>query len=276
MTLRLGLAARLVVLFPVACSGPAGTAEPVQVRSGIDHAEWDRLLRTYVDERGLVDYGAWKASPPDRRALEAYLARLAAEPTPAAQEDDRAASLINAYNALTIRWVLHNYPTKSIMALPQSFGTARHLVGGKQVSLDAIEHGALRPLVGYRIHAALVCAARSCPPLAREGYRADRLDEQLDAATARWLSREDLNRFFPGKAELSEIFKWFAPDFEKAGGIRSVLKRHGPPSARTLLEAGDPRIEYLPYDWSLNDRAGRAGTYGRLRLIRDRILDALH
>lgn len=262
--------ALLVAAFLLLGSGVGGALE---VRAGLDHSEWTRLLHKYVDDRGLVDYGAWKRSP-DREALRSYLAALGAGPRPAAEGNAKAASLINAYNALTIAWVMDNYPMPSIRSLSGSFATRRHRVGGETVSLDDLEHRTLRPLVGYRVHAALVCAARSCPPLAREAYVAERLDAQLDTAMRRWLAREDLNRVDPitGEAHLSSIFKWFAEDFESVGGPLAVLRRYGPP--RADLEASHLSVRYLPYDWTLNDRAGRPDSYGGLRRLWDAIKDA--
>jgi uncharacterized protein DUF547 len=73
-----------------------------------------------------------------------------------------------------------------------------------------------------RIHAALVCAARSCPPLRREAYVADRLGGQLDNNVREWLAKPSLNHFGPsqGKAEISPIFKWYRMDFDAyLGGI---------------------------------------------------------
>jgi hypothetical protein len=274
MTCRIAVLAAAV--FAVGCRKESvASAAPVEVRAGIDHAEWSRLLRAYVDERGLVDYTAWKSSPEGRAALAGYLARLATAPTPAATGNDRAASLINAYNALTIGWILENHPTPSIRALPDSFAAARHTVGGRQVSLDQIEHEALRPLVGYRVHAALVCAARSCPPLLRDAYTPAGLGGQLDAAVERWLGREDLNRFDAqgGRVQLSAIFQWFADDFARAGGVAGVLARHGPPAARALADR-PLKVEYLDYDWALNDQRPPA-SYGRLRLWWDEVRGAL-
>jgi hypothetical protein len=247
-------------------------AATVDVRAGIDHGGWSRLLRSYVDDRGLVDYGTWKASRAGRDALRAYLALLAAAPEPAAAGADRAAALINAYNALTVGWILDSYPTPSIRALPDSFTAARHTVGGRKVSLDQIEHEALRPQVGYRVHGALVCAARSCPPLSREAFTAAGLDTQLDSAMAAWLARSDLNRFDgpPDRVQVSSIFKWFADDFTQAGGVQEVLKRHGPPAARTLAAQPVLKIEHLDYDWALNDQKPPR-TYGRLRLLWDQL-----
>jgi hypothetical protein len=272
MTGRLAAPALAVLVLAGCQKAPVASAANVEVRAGLDHAEWSRLLRAYVDERGLVDYAGWKASRDGRDALDAYLRRLAAAPETPAGGADRAASLINAYNALTISWVLANYPTPSIRALPDSFTAARHALGGRRVSLDQIEHQALRPQVGYRVHAALVCAARSCPPLPREAFTAPALDRQLDAAMERWLARGDLNRFdaATGRASVSSIFRWFADDFDKAGGLARVLGRHGPPPARALAERRDLRVEHLDYDWALNDQRP-AAAYGRLRLFWDRV-----
>jgi hypothetical protein len=89
-----------------------------------------------------------------------------------------------------------------------------------------------------RIHAALVCAARSCPPLRREAYAGDKLDPQLDANVSEWLAMRDRNQFIPGKnrVSVSMIFKWYKGDFEKNGG-----------SVEGFL------AKYAPYHWGLND-----------------------
>ncbi len=253
---RAGLALAFVTLIFEGCRPPAATSGAVEVAAGIDHSEWDRLLRSYVDDRGLVAYERWQESEADRKALAGYLTRLAAPARPPASSSDLAASLINAYNALTVSWVIENYPTPGIRSTAGPFATRRHQVGGKLVSLDDIEHGTLRKLVSYRVHAALVCAARSCPPLAREAYRAEVLDAQLDRAMARWLSRDDLNHFGSGGgARVSMIFRWFGEDFEASGGVREVLRRHGGEPARRALAADRAPLEYLEYDWSLNDQA---------------------
>jgi hypothetical protein len=268
----------VVALAVLAADGCAGNSEKeavrrVQVAAGIDHPEWSRLLAKYVDEQGRVDYVSWKRTEADLAALQTYLGRFAARPNPAAAGHDLAASLINAYNAATIGWVLENLPIESIRSTDDPFRKRRHQIGGEIASLDDIEHGTLRPLAGYRVHAALVCAARSCPPLRREAYQAARLDEQLDSAMRTWLARGDLNRIRPveNRIRVSSIFRWFAEDFEKAGGVRAVLQRYTPPE--TARRLADPRLEiqYLRYDWGLNDLGERGARYGRIRRYWDEL-----
>jgi hypothetical protein len=270
----------------VAINAQAQTGENVDVRPGIDHSEYDRLLKKYVNEQGLVNYGAWKQNAADLSALDEYLNQFAAKADPpsvaaasagaagnVAQGNEKAASLVNAYNALVLHWILSSYPTESIWQLKDSFSAKRHDIGGRKVSLDDIEHGSLRPLIGYRTHAVLVCAARSCPPLQRFAYAADKFDEQDDVAYRAWLARGDLNKFSPGqkKVEISSIFKWFKRDFDSAGGISKILGRYAPVSVREFAASGNYNIKYLPYNWGLNDQGPHGRNYSRAQLIFDNI-----
>src|SRR6266404_8505123 len=170
----------------------------VNVPAGIKHEDYDRLLKKYVNSQGFVAYEKWKGNGEDMKDLDNYLAQFAATGK-AASGNERYASLVNAYNALVLQWILQNYPTESIWALKNSFKEKRHKVGGEIVSLNDIENSALRPEFGYRTHAVLVCAARSCPPLQRSAYAAGQLDEQCDHAYRVWLGRTDLNAFLVDK-----------------------------------------------------------------------------
>ena len=232
----------------------------VNVPAGVNNDSYDRLLKKYVDQNGLVAYGKWKENAEDRKALTTYLEQFAAGNSNASG-NERYASLINAYNALVIDWILQNYPAESIWALKDSFKARRHKVGSATVSLNDIENSALRPEFGYRTHAVLVCAARSCPPLQRSAYSSGQLEEQVEHGYRTWLSRSDLNELFPDKneAEISSIFKWFKGDFEKAGGVKAILVKYVPAPAKPLLQKPDCQITYKTYNWGLNDQ----GPHGR-------------
>lgn len=243
----------------------------VEVPAGIKHSSFDRLLRKYVNSQGLVAYEKWKDTAEDMKALDDYVAQFAPSGS-AARGNERYASLVNAYNAFVLQWILKNYPTESIWALKSSFKEKRHRLGGEIVSLNDIENGALRPEFGYRTHAVLVCAARSCPPLQQSAYSARALDDQAARAFRTWLGRPDLNEFLIHKneANVSSIFKWFKADFEKVGGVKSALAKYAPAPARPMLERPDCKISYKPYNWGLNDQ----GPHGRNYKIN--IFDFLH
>lgn len=225
----------------------------------ISHTGWNELLRKYVNEAHRVDYARWKAD--GTGALDAYLASLA-KPFPAGTTaEERHAALTNAYNALTIRWILTHFPVKSVWKTKQPFTGKRHTVDGKTLSLDDIETE-LRNTMGERTHAVLVCAARSCPPLRREAYVAEKLNAQLDDNTRAWLARPALNEFDPAKsrAEVSKIFDWYKADFEKSGkSLGGFLAQYAPAGKGEFLKSAKrPRIGFKDYDWGLND-AGNAG-----------------
>lgn len=217
----------------------------------IDHSLWDRLLKQYVNEQHRVDYARLKQN--DLPALDTYLALLA---QPWQAPEDKA-SLINAYNALTIRWVLTHYPVVSIWKTKKPFREARHTVNGVKTSLDAIETR-LRKLGDPRIHSALVCAARGCPPLRREAYLPQQLDVQLDSNTRQWLADPNLNSFHEKsrKAEVSMIFKWYKDDFPS---LETFLAIHAPQHA--WLKQGRLKIAHKDYRWGLNDTSTLGADY---------------
>ena len=185
--------------------------------------------------------------------------------------DDLAASAINAYNAFAIRWILENYPTESILALDKSFSRKAHPVGGKKVSLDDIEHGTSRPAIGLPSPFGAGPLRAQCPPLRRTAYNAAAVDGQISAAYNAWLAREDLNQFEPAsnRVKISSIFKWFKEDFDKAGGVPKILARYAPQASREFLAKDGYQIEYLPYQWGLNDQSGRGKGYSSANAIFD-------
>src|SRR3989442_4143385 len=259
--------------FTLVSAARAQTGENVNVHAGINHDEFDRLLKKYVNEQGLVNYGAWKQNEADLSALDEYLRQFAPRLDNPAKGNEKAAALVNGYNAFTLRWILSNYPTESVWQLKDSFSGKRNEIGDRKVSLDDIEHGALRPSIGYRAHAVLVCAARSCPPLQRFAYTADKFEEQNDRTYQAWLARADLNKFLPNekKVDISSIFKWFKQDFDKTGGVPKILGHYAPQSVREFAASGKYDTKYLPYDWGLNDQGPHGRNYSRTQLLLDNI-----
>ncbi len=267
----------LTTLLPLAGNAQGGKKkDEVEVKcpSGIDHGAWDKLLKKYVDEKGLVNYTALKASQADMSAFDGYLKQFAAKADKPAEGMELAAALTNAYNAIAVRTVLQSYPMESIHEAKKPFEAKDWTIGGAKVSLNDIENATLRPLLKYRAHSVLVCAARSCPPLQRTAYAAESFEAQSDKAYTVWLAREDLNKFMPGekKAEISEVFKWFKADFEKSLSVPKVIAQYGPPAAKELTEDGKQfETSYLSYNWGLNDQGSHGRNYSKINLIFDNL-----
>jgi hypothetical protein len=208
-----------------------------------------------VDYAGLASSAAW-------RRVVSNLSRT--DPDALSGRDERLAYWINAYNILAIDIVVQNHPVDSIRDvgsfLRPVWKREAGTLGDRRVTLDEIEHRILRPLGEPRIHAAIVCASVSCPPLHREPFRSADLDAQLEAVTRRWLAdpRKGVRIDRETRSvELSRIFDWFGDDFAAVGGVLTFVARHVGPDDRRWLEANGDRasLRYLDYDWRLNDLA---------------------
>jgi len=121
---------------------------------------------------------------------------------------------INAYNLLVIKSVVDAYP----MSSPQAVGgdKKKHRVAGELYTLNQFENSVLREKFDdSRVHFALVCAAKRCPPLSKEAFTPARLDSQLNQFTRRVLNDRIFVQVGAEKrvAHLSQIFQWYQKDF---------------------------------------------------------------
>ena len=269
---------QLLVWAAGACSLPAlGQTQPQAAAASFDHshAAWTTLLKKHVVllDGGKASQVRYAGMAADRALLKAYLAQLSAV-TPAAldafSKPQQMAFLINAYNAFTVELILTRYPKLdsirdlgSLLTKPWSIKNVPLL--GTLLTLDNIEHDNLRAKGRYddpRIHFAVNCASIGCPMLREEAFVADRLDAQLDEQTQRFLSDRSRNRYADGKLAVSKIFDWYGGDF-KAGhkGISSLpaffaryaVQLADAPADRERIKAQGVPIDFLDYDWKLND-----------------------
>lgn len=258
-----------------ACLALAQTPSPEAIAQepaepGFDHAHalWTEVVKEHV--RG--DRFDYERLGKNREKLDRYLAMLGAVERvelDAWTKEQRHAFWINAYNAYTVHLVVKSYPVESIKDIgsllssvwDKSFIPLGRLIDDgepRELSLNQIEHEILRPrFKDARVHAAVNCASRGCPPLRDEAFVAERLDQQLDQQTRAWLADAARNRFEPDKrrVQISQIFGWFEEDFVRdAGSVRAWLARYGPPEHAKWLQS-DAKIEvsHLDYSWELND-----------------------
>jgi hypothetical protein len=213
------------------------------------------LLDKYVTPTG-VRYQPWTLSPRDSAKLDSALVSLAKTPLPASG-NARKAYLINAYNLGMLSIVLQQYPLGSVKDIAPSFGVfkqKRLILGGQKFSLDDIEKNLLlKEFPDARIHFAVNCASRSCPPIAPKPYRAEMLEVQLDASVKAALDSNPLAiQFDPAAktANLSSLFDWYAPDFQRDGGGTALgfINRY-----KSSPLPASVKIKFQPYDWSLNE-----------------------
>ena len=202
-------------------------------------------------------------------------------PAELAADGERAAFWINLYNALVLDGIINlgikRSVTETRMGIFTFFRKVAYNVGGQRVSLEDIEHGILRANCGFpylpgahfssddvrmgwavhgldaRIHFALNCASRSCPPI--RAYEASKIDLQLDTASRNFVDGN--TRIDPKEKKLftSNIFKWYKNDFGGNGGALDFILDHLPEDGRRRWienHRDELIIKYEPYDWGLN------------------------
>ena len=214
----------------------------------VDHAVFDALLAATVrDER--VDYVAIRDQ--HAPALRAYLDKLSNVVVEALPEREQLAFYFNLYNAAMIAAAVDNLHAEWSPAAADYavFKAKRIALQGKRVSLDDLEHETLRKKFKEpRLHVALVCGARSCPPLLPRAYRAADLEATLAANLQRFVRDTARNRVDDKakKLELSRLFDWFKADFGGDAGVKKLL------SEQLGRDVTGYAISYLDYDWTLN------------------------
>jgi len=242
----------------------------------------EKLKVSVMNEAGSqVDYSSLRYDPAYADYREKCLAALSGyKPQRLLTVDERRAFWINLYNALVIDAVINFGVQQSViegrLGLLTFFRRAAYQVDGRRVSLEDIEHGILRcnrgnpympgphfPLddprmtwvlpLDPRIHFALNCGGRSCPPI--RSYHPEKLNEQLDLAARSFVTNETEIHPESDQLFLSRIFRWYEADFGGRQGILEFIAHHVPDDDRcdTLREGKTKfNFEYQPYDWSLN------------------------
>lgn len=222
-----------------------------------DHGVYASLLKDFVDSGGRVDYGGL-AGQADR--LETYLEQIASSKPHTLSRYEHLALLLNAYNAFTLKLVLEHPGIESILEIParDRWEAERWDVGGEKMSLLELEHERIRRVFrDPRVHFALVCASRGCPPLRSEPFNGLRLLEQLDDQ-ARVFFADPKNARWDASARrlmVSELLDWYRGDF---GGTRVGLLKYTMPflaldmRSAVVTSAETARIGFLRYDWDLN------------------------
>ncbi len=220
-------------------------ALPASAQTEAWERDWSALLeRAVVD--GNVDYRRLAADRTELDRLYRGLARVDLDTVPGT--DARIAFWINAYNLVAIRSVVNVWPVPSPQEVPGMFARNRHAVARRQVTLDMIEKEILPELgADARIHFALVCAARSCPPLSATAYAAGDLDAALDAQVRLALGEPDVLEILPEEVRVSRLFDWYSGDFDAAGGTVAFVNAY-----RAEPLPADRPIRFQEWDWRLN------------------------
>jgi hypothetical protein len=182
-------------------------------------------------------------------------------------EDEKKALWINIYNGYAQLILKHH--SEKYKSRNSFFNKSQLIIAGERFSLDQIEHGILRHSkikwgLGYlnkffpgkrekelrvkkldcRIHFALNCGAKSCPPVAI--YNPENLNSQLELATRSYLSSESSYDFSGNVIYLPALMKWFWKDFGGKEGIKQLFIKYN-----VIGDKSNPMMKFRNYDWNL-------------------------
>ncbi len=221
-----------------------------QVLPKIDHGPWNTILEKYVDPAGNV---AYKKLASDLKPLDNYLDMLSNNPpVQESSTNEKLAYYINLYNAATVKLILDNYPVKSIKDIESPWDKKWVKSGDKQWSLGEIENDILRKMNEPRIHFAINCASVSCPRLPSKAFTAASMELQLQEVTVAFISDPTKNQLGTDPLQLSHIFDWYKADFTTNGSVLDYVNRYS-----SVPVKSNARIEFMEYDWGLNDSGGK-------------------
>lgn len=240
-------------------------------------------IQAFASSNGKVDYSALSSSSAYEDYRQATRHLQGFNPTTLKSREEKLAFWINLYNALVIDAVIAFDIKQSVNELPGFFWKAAYCINGYRFSTFDIEYGVLRANAGHpgipgpqfakddprqqysldvldpRIHFALVCASRSCPPIAI--YTDESINHQLDLAAQSFINGGGIEIDRENKeVHLSKIFQWYAPDFGGPtlglGNMRPVLEYIASyinsEEDQSWLRDGAYKVKFTPYDWTLN------------------------
>lgn len=202
-------------------------------------------------------------------AIKQKLASISVENLQNSLDTDtkKKAFWINIYNAF-IQDILTKHP-ELYEDRGDFFSRDQITIAGTQISFDKIEHGILRrsqsklgfgyvgklftnrlerdlrvSKIDYRIHFALNCGAKDCPPVAI--YTPERLEKQLEKATANFLKSSSYYDEKTSTASVTSLFSWFRGDFGGIDEVKKILNEQG-----LIPENKKVGLKFRDYDWTL-------------------------
>ncbi len=253
------------------------------------HDKCAGILKTFVNNKGMVNYKKLRYKKPDLNKLLNEFAKLDPNEYNAWPKEDKIAFWLNAYNIKMLKIIVDNYPIESYRLLrmfpgwgPNSIrhidkriggiGKQKFIVRGEEFTLSEVERRFFRkqfdePLIFFAISQ----ASLSGPPLRNEPYYGHKLYEQLNNQTKKFLSSPRALRIDRDKQTvyLSAILQptWYGKEFinkyntdkkfkDKQPAVRAVLNfatNYISKQDVSFLELKNYSVKYIKYDWTLNE-----------------------
>lgn len=256
----------------------------------LSHLQLRGLVARYTSRSSdgvyvLLDYDAMAQSPEAKNTLKQYLQTLASvDPSTLSSKAEQLAYWVNGYNASVLQGVLDHYGGSASWKPTDSgrfFDDPRYTFGGQNLTLNHLEQGVIRGEWSYpgiprsgalldklqawhkslweggtvdaRFHAAINCAAVSCPNLWDKVpyvFEAATIFDQFKTATTAWLDSKEKGA---GPDGIAALFQWYTKDFvDYSGSIGKFIETY-----RTAGLTNVDTSTYLTYDWTLNIKGNK-------------------
>lgn len=248
------------------------------------HDKCAGILSRFVNDKGIVNYKMLKRKRPELKGLLDEFAALEPGQYNSWPKEDKIAFWINAYNIQMLNIIVSNYPIQSsrIMRLFWPPDSIRHIEGiwseykfivmDEEFTLSEIDRRFFREeFTEPRVFFAISYASVSGPALRNEPYYGRKLAGQLDEQVREFLSspRAFVIDRKKQKVYLSAVLKptWYGQQFisrygtdkkfkDKEPAVRAVLNftaDYIPQKDVSFLETANYSVEYIAYDWRLNE-----------------------
>lgn len=248
------------------------------------HNKCADIFKQYVNDRGLVDYRTLTRKKLELKAVLAEFDNLDPNLYESWSREDKIALWINAYNIQMLKIITDNYPIKpsrilvifwghrSILYIDGIWTKYKFKVMDGVYTLSEVDKQILRKRFGDpRVFFALSRASLSGPPLRNEPYYGSRLDKQLDDQVKKFLAdplafsvHENKQKVYLWPLfQISEYGKEFIPKYgidrkfkEQVPATRAVLNfitNYVSEDVVSFLEVGNYAVQFIKYDWTLND-----------------------
>ncbi len=220
----------------------------VEGQSKVNHELWDQVLILNVTKEGKVNY---KGVIQDSPLIYKYFSELSDNPPQKNwSKEEKLAYWINAYNVITIKLIIENYPVKSIKDIENPWNQKVLNVKGEKYSLDDIEHNVLRKMKEPRIHFLINCASNSSPLLWYRAYTAENINKALDERTSKFINDPRYNMITRKSTMISRIFLLYKNDFCVGGEeVEDFINKY----SKVKIKGKLTKSNYSKYNWSLND-----------------------
>ncbi|XP_063865444.1 uncharacterized protein LOC135103337 isoform X2 [Scylla paramamosain] len=237
-----------------------------------DHISADGKVVNYLEMRNSEEFDNYVK-------MSKELQHVAVEKL---SQDETKAFFINIYNALVIHATAVNGPPSNWFSRLRFFDKTSYIIGGYTYSLNDIENGVLRAnkrgalqffapfgksdprlktsqmQVDPRIHFALNCGAKSCPPI--KTFSSKNINEELRIATEAYLESDEALQVDEDQSiiRLSSLLKWYSSDFGESLDevLQWVLQNAAHPKKKVALQSvinvKKYKVRYITYDWGSN------------------------